>query len=259
MKKLSLKLVVSLIMETVKSETLIKGRVDKATDDKAASLAFEEEAGDAEFHERKLLRTLHTSVSRLVSKIGDYVVNVQASSADNVSKTYNSDNDYIELKLLVSDRFNESFLDPLAKLCAKFVEDHMLYLWWGTFNVKQAEFYKTLLALDIEDIQACFTKTSPSVPVTTYTSSIDIDDFIKTQLGSVVRVSQGESFTLTYQVSDGCIDDVEVLTDQSGVISVTEKNDKSFVFNATAKGVGVVRLYSRHDDSIYCDVTFIVT
>lgn len=253
MKTITLNLVVSLIMEAVKAETLIKGRVDKATDDKASALAFEEEAGDHEYHNRKLYRTMHTSFSRLVSKIGDYVENVFASSADNIFyQKEPNDNDVITLHLSVSDRFNESFCDPLAKLCSKFIEDHMLYLWWGTFNVKQAEFYNKLVEADIEDIRACFTKTSPAVPTTSYTS------YINTQLGDTYRVKRGDVFSLTYLVSDSCIDDVEIEITDFNALQILGKKGQTFSLKALRTGIVTAVLYSRHDNTVNHSVKIIV-
>lgn len=249
MKNIRLTLLVPVIMESVKTETLIKGRVDKATDDKAAALAFNEEAGDDLFHERKLTRTMHTSLSRLLSKIGDYLQNKSALSGENA--TYIENDGVVTIELEVSDRFNESFCDPLARLCSKFIEDHMLYLWWGTFNVKQAEFYKTLWQMDLEDILACFAKTAPAVPSFHYT------EFIKTQVGHSVFVNEGEDFTLTYQLSDGCLDDIEVRWSNTSILKVKGKGDGEFYFDALHVGVCEVTLYSRHANKD-CTVVIVV-
>ncbi len=252
MKHLTLTLVVSLIMESVKSETMFKGRADRAVDGKLASLSFEEMAGDEQFHERKLYRTMNTSLSRLKSRIGDYVENISARSGDNVFSVVSDASDSIVLRLLVSDRFNESFTDDLARLCSKFIEDHMLYLWWGTINVKQAEFYKTLYELDLEDIMSCFAKTSPSVPSTGYT------DYIRTE-GSVCSGVVGETFTLTYEVSSGCVDDVEVMIEDTGVAIEERKVGKSFVLRCVGVGVTRLTLYSRHDETVSCGVVLKVS
>lgn len=237
MKSILLSLSESLIIESVKSETLIKGRIDKASDSKAAELAFNEEAGDEEFHERKLHRTMHTSLSRLMSKIGDYVEARYGTSASNV---YDVSEGVIEITLRVSDRFNESLTEPLARLCSKFIEDHMLYLWWGTFNVKQAEFYKSLWMLDLEDISACFTKTAPVVPQVRYT------EYINTQLGDTFKVLSGELFSLTYLVSDGVIDDVEAVSSDEGIVTIGGKKGRTFSLRALGMGVADVTLYSKH-------------
>lgn len=253
MKHLTLTLVVSLIMESVKGETMLKGRADRAADGKLSKLSFEESAGDEQFHERKLYRTMNTSLSRLKSRIGDYVENVSARSGDNVFSSVSSESDSIVLRLLVSDRFNESFTDDLARLCSKFIEDHMLYLWWGTLNVKQADFYKSLYELDLEDIMSCFAKTAPSIPSAGYTESID------TQMGDTFSARVGESITLTYQVSDGCIDDVEVEIEDPSVAHEARKIGKSFVLRCRNAGVTGLRLYSRHDETVYKDVVLKVS
>lgn len=252
MQRITLSLVVSLIMEAVKSETLIKGRVDKAVDDKAAELAYQEEAGDQDFHERKLLRTLHTSLAHLKSKIGDYMDTANSSLGDNISYAFVGDNATIEMSLLVSDRFNRAFCDTLAKLCSKFIEDHMLFLWWGTFNVKQAEFYKTLYTMDLTDIVSCFSKTAPAVPTTAYASTIT------TQMGDTIRADVGEIFTVTYQVMpEDCVDDVEARV--NGYARIGDKIGKSFTVVALNPGVTTLTLYSKHDEDVSKNVKLIIS
>lgn len=260
MKTVTLQLVISLIMESVKAETYIKGRIDKSVDDKAAALAYNEEAGDETFHERKLFRTMHTSLSRLKAKIGDYIATAQNGEADNIFSSVAEDNDTITITLNVSDRFNEAFAEPLAKLCSKYIEDYMLFLWWGTFNVKQAEFYRTIAEVDMQDILSCFAKTSPYIPETNYTSTITLTDppFIETQLGSTIRVKTGESFTVTYQTDDSCVDDVMARSD-SPYVQPGQKRGKSFTLKAVSPGVSVVTLFSRHDEDIRKDISIIVS
>jgi hypothetical protein len=253
MKTITLNLVISLIMESVKGETHIKGRVDKAIDDKASALAYNEEAGDDQFHERKLFRTMHTSLSKLKTVIGDYVDTYANQTADNIFTIVDKDSDSITIRLLVSDRFNEAMAEPLAKLCSKYIEDHMLFLWWGTFNVKQAEFYNTLLQIDEKDILSCFTKTAPAIPKTSYTS------FIDTQMGNKFHAVKGETFTVTYQVSDDCVDDVEAISGNNAVAQVLSKGDKDFKIYAANIGVTYVRMYSRHDEDICHEIKIIVS
>lgn len=253
MKTITLNLVISLIMEAVKAETHIKGRIDKAIDDKASALAYNEEAGDDTYHERKLYRTMHTSLAKLKTIIGDYLDTYANQVADNIVTEVKSDNDAIVITLKVTDRFNEAFAEPLAKLCSKYIEDHMLFLWWGTFNVKQAEFYNSLVKFDEEDILACFTKTAPAVPKTNYTS------FIETQMGSTFHALRGETFTVTYQVSDNCVDDVEAQSMNQSVAQVTGKGTKEFYIYAANTGVAQVRLFSRHDDDTEKIIKIIVS
>ena len=253
MKTITLNLVISLIMEAVKTETHIKGRVDKAVDSKAAALAYNEEAGDDTFHERKLFRTMHTALARLKTIVGEHLDSYANRPADNIFTTIDNDNDAITITLHVNDRFNPAFAEPLAKLCSKFIEDHMLFLWWGTFNVKQAEFYKAISEEDVTDIMACFNKTAPAVPNTSYTS------FITSQMGDTCRVQAGETFTITYQVSDDCVDDVSAVSLNNGVVEILSKGYREFSLLAKNKGVANVRLFSMHDDDIKHIIKIIVS
>lgn len=251
-KKITLRLVISLIMEAVKGETLIKGRVDKATDDKAAALAYQEEAGDEQFHVRKLYRTMYTSLEELKGVMGDYLDSGTLSGGDNVYTVVSTDTDSIELTLSVSDRFNNSFVSSLARLCSKYIEDKMLFLWWGTFNQKQAEHYARLVESDEKAVQRCFTKTAPEVPSTPYTTSI------RTDMGDVYRIPVNSEDTLTYIIDSACLDDVEAVSDSPGVLSLGGRVKNGFTVVSHGAGMARVTLYSRHDEDVSHTVTVVV-
>lgn len=231
-------------MESVKGETLIKGRVDKATDDKAAALAYQEEAGDEQFHIRKLYRTMYTSLEELKGVIGDYLDSDTATGGDNVYAEVDDDTDSITLQLSVSERFNNSFVTSLARLCSKYIEDKMLFLWWGTFNIKQAEYYAKLVDSDEKSILRCFTKTAPEVPTTPYTTSI------RTDMGDSYRMAKNTEETLTYIIDSVCLDDVEATSDSPYVVSIGERVKNGFKINSHEVGLAAVTLYSRHDEEV---------
>ena len=79
-------------------------------------------------------------------------------------------------------------------------------------------------------------------------------------MGNLVRVGKGETFTITYQVDDACIDDVEVsILDTAGVVEATGKTDRSFTLKALRTGIATIRLYSRHDEDVNCTVKILVS
>ena len=248
-----LHLVLSVIVEAVKAETHIKALTDKAADEKATALAFHEDAGDESFHQRKIMRTLFHAVEQLKSNIADYVAPVAAQSADNIVSEIDSATDAITLTLNVNDRFNQSLTDSLARLCSKYIEDQMLFLWWGTINQNQAKFYQQLIALDLQNIQRCFTKTAPALPTTPYTQHIS------TLNGGNVRMLVGETDTLTYVIDDDALDDVQGTSDSPRIVSITPAQaPRSFTLTAQNTGVAYVTLYSRHDEDVSHTVTVVV-
>ena len=73
-KQLTLNLNKKLIIEAVKADTYITGAIDKSADGvKNAALAYNEQAGDDTYHERKLTRTLAGAVGSLEANLAEFV------------------------------------------------------------------------------------------------------------------------------------------------------------------------------------------
>ena len=240
-----LKLYESLIIEAVKGETYIKGRYDKASDAKLSAVSYEEEAGDERFHERKLHRTLRTSLAKLLTLLSEHTGHAAVSERDSTN------GDIIYIIVTCSERIGKMG-DTLAKLCSKYLEDHVLFLWWGTIDVKQAEFYRALWLMTWDDIKKCFVKGQPEAPSSPYPS------WIKTQVGRQISVSVGERFTVTYQKDYETEDDVEAMPFNPMVVQVGRKRGQSFTLIARSKGESVVKLYSRHNEDVCCIINVVV-
>ena len=133
---ISLQFVTSAILDNVKSETFLRGQVEKAANEKAISEAYHEQAGDETYQNRLLNRGLYTNLGELKTHLSDYLTSSGQSSADNI--TQSEDNGIITITLLVSDRFNTGYTDTLAKLCSKYIEECMLMDWWKPINEKQS-------------------------------------------------------------------------------------------------------------------------
>lgn len=155
---MTLRLQRSVIIDAVKTDTYIKGVVDKSSDDNASRLAYNESAGDDDHHERKLERTLIASTERLVSEISDML-----SGSSSVSSDF-TDSKTIVIKVDVDSRFNSSFANSLSRLCSEYITDSMLELWWGTINQNQSQFYQTLCITTLISIRKCFNKLAPTAP-----------------------------------------------------------------------------------------------
>ena len=87
-KQLTLNLNASEIKLAVKSDSYITGQIDKSADMvKNAALAFNEQAGDEQYHEMKLYRTMRGALAKLEAQIAEYVEtsNINASVTDTLA------------------------------------------------------------------------------------------------------------------------------------------------------------------------------
>ena len=106
---ISLQFVVSAILDNVKSETFLRGQVEKAANEKAITEAYHEQAGDETYQNRLLNRGLYTNLGELKTHLSDYLTSSGQSSADNI--TQSETDGIITVTLLVSDRFNTGYTD----------------------------------------------------------------------------------------------------------------------------------------------------
>lgn len=238
---IQLQLVKSLIIESVKNETFLKGQVDKAADQRAITVAYHEQAGNETYQERLLNRALYTNLSELKTQLSDYLSTSGHTSADNNIDSH-EEGDIITLFLVVSDRFNKGYTDPLAKLCGKYIEDAMLVDWWKPINEKQSAIYAQFLEKDLASIKRCFNKTAPVAPVVPYTT------ILKTT-GTAIELEIGERATVTYEISDGAIDDIECRVEDRHLIDVG-RSEKGFLLIGKQRGHTYIQLYSRHNEEL---------
>lgn len=250
MKTVKLTLVRSLIIESVKNDTFRKGLFDKAVDQKATTAAYQEQAGDDTFHERTLDRGLYTAVEELKSHLSDYLNTSGYSTADNsIDSTVENGN--IIISLDVSERFNDGYTQSLARLCSKFIEETMLIDWWKPINEKQTALYETYAQKDLAAIKRCFNKTAPVVPSVPYTEKLDVT-------GSSFCLGVGEEATVTYTLTDGAIDDIECEVEDTTLVTVG-RSQQGFTVTGQRRGHTYIRLYSRHNETLYRIVHIYVT
>ena len=226
----------ALIIESVKNETFQRGKFDKAIDPKAISAAYVEQAGNEQYHERILERTLFTSLEELKTHLSDYLLR----SGGSVSST--EDYDDISINLSVDNRFNRAYKDSLARLCSKYIEESMLMDWWRPINEKQSQLYSLFVERDLAAIQRCFNKTAPVLPTYKYPKVIHI-------FGSTVRIDVGEEYTITYSTSECAIDDVEIKIADTRICEAG-KADGGFSIIGKKAGNTTALLYSRHNEEV---------
>ena len=160
-KTLSFEILRPVIIDAVKTETPIKGVIDKALDEKAAQAAYNETIGDEEHHNRKIDRAITAYAETLVAQISDVL-----SGNSNISTDY-SDPTKIVISVSVDGRFNPSFSSTLARLGSEFITNKTLVSWYGSIQTgaNQVAFYESLAQENIRNIRRCFSKLAPGAPM----------------------------------------------------------------------------------------------
>jgi len=249
MNTITLTLNKSTIMNSVKNETFLRGQVIKAADQKLITEAYHEQAGDEAYQETMLNRGLYTNLEELKTHLSDYLTSSGQSSADNITSTESDGN--IILTLLVSDRFNQSYTNSLAKLSSKYIEECMLMDWWKPINEKQSALYAQFVERDLAAIKRCFNKTAPVAPSYKYPTSLSV-------IASAIDIGVGEEHTVTYSISDGAIDDIEVRIEDTHICGAGRTTD-GFTVIGRQLGHTWIQLYSRHNEELTQTVHVYVT
>ena len=167
-KTLTLSLNKNLIIEAVKADTYITGLIDKSADGvKNAPLAYNEQAGDDTYHQRKLTRTLAGAVGSLEANLAEFV----DSATDNgISDTLASagEDGAFNIVVLVSDRYNNGLAFPIAQLSQEYVVNKMLYYWWQSIRPALAKDYLAFSSESLSNIRLCLAKKAPSISEASY-------------------------------------------------------------------------------------------
>ena len=169
MQKITLSLDRALIIEAVKDDTFITGQIDKSNDAvKNASLAFNEQAGDEEHHERKMLRTLRTAVSKFEANLMEFVDSSSGGIADTLKDTTKTSTQFT-VTIDVSDRYNEGQAMPLSSLAYEYIINQMLYQWWQSVKPALAKDYLAFSQESLQHIRLCLAKKAPAASEGDYT------------------------------------------------------------------------------------------
>ena len=175
-KTLTIEILRSVIIDAVKTDTHIKGTIDKSIDEKASRVAYNETAGDEAYHLRKLDRTITASAENLVAEI---------SGNTEITPDY-SDVTKIKISVGVDARFNTSFASTLARLSSEYITNYVLVLWFGaiTNGQNQVQFYSQLASTYLNSIRKCFNKVAPPAPTKKDDSEQDVEASILDTKGS---------------------------------------------------------------------------
>lgn len=164
-KTIQLKLKKSLIMEAVKADTYQSGQVDKAADPvKNASLAYNEQAGDEKYQERKLLRLLRSALAEFAANMAEFVDSENGS----IKYTLTDEADDITLDIVVSARYNNGLSQPLSSLAEDYIVYSMDHAWWQSQKPALAKDYYQYSQNKLAYIRLCLAKTAPTSSTSSY-------------------------------------------------------------------------------------------
>ena len=167
-KQLRLTFNTATIYEAVKADTYITGEIDKASDAvKNASLAYNEQAGDDAYHERKLKRTLAGAVGTLEANLAEFVDSADGAISDNLQAVLDTGGEFFVL-INVSSRFNSGLSFPIGQLAFQFITNTMIYLWWQAIKPSLAKDYLAYATNSLTNIRLCLSKTAPAVSSASY-------------------------------------------------------------------------------------------
>jgi hypothetical protein len=248
-KTILLQLSKSAILANVKSETFLTGEIDKSVDQKAIALAYHEQAGNDAYQERLLSRGMETNLEELKTHLSDYLSSSGSSTADNIGSV--EEGDIIKITLIVSDRFHTGYTNSLAKLSSKYIEEATIMDWWKPINDKRTSLYAQFVERDLAAIKRCFNKTAPVAPSYKYPTSLTVN-------GSAIDIGVGEEHTVTYAISDGAIDDIEVRIEDS-LICQSGRSAEGFTVIGKQLGHTYIQLYSRHNEELNKTIHVYVT
>lgn len=249
-------LIKSLIIEAIKNVTFLKGKIDE-TNPQLQNLAYNEQAGDDQWHERILERNLFAGVEKVKSTIIEHLESIGATIGDNDFSTQTND-DNIIIFLNVPERFNVSQTSTLSQMISKCVEDYMLYNWFTPINLQQSESYLKMYQFDIEKIMGAFSKTAPTIPQRRYTTEVSVEAFDDMDGTPVIELELGQDDTITYHIDELATDDITAMSLTPDILRV-RRSPRGITLHPVHPGIAKVKLYSIHNDNVCCHALVKIT
>lgn len=168
-KTITLNLNKSLINEAVKTDTFITGKMEQSDDAvKNASKAFNEQAGDDVYHERKLLRTLRSAVAKFEANMAEFLDSTEGTINDTLANATDHDPSFT-ITIVVSNRYNSGLAKPLSSLAEEYIINMMDFTWWQAIKPELAKNYLSFAQDSLTHIRLCLSKTAPSASTASYT------------------------------------------------------------------------------------------
>lgn len=273
-KTIKIQIIHSLAMNSAKNETFQKGVVDKAVDPKLITAAFHEQAGNEQYHEAMLGRSMFSQIELLKTYFVDYLTG-DGNVAEDATIDSTEVDGVTDIILKVSDRFNNGYTKSIARLSQKFVEDRMVYLWWLSVSKDFAAIYGNAAEEDVAGIMKCFSKTAPAAPTYDFPIAIEMrypiiperngyPGYLTPDASPTVApeilfenpwiIGRGEESEISYILTgeDGRkpIDDIIVRCDNPCCLPSIGSNGR-WCISAKARGYTIVTLFSRHNDQVF--------
>ena len=273
-KRIKFTLIKSLIINTVKNITFKRGLIEKGSDARNTVPAYHQTAGDEQYHERLLERGYYTNVELLKTRLSDYLDGSGNIADDPLIADHEQDGTN-ELVLKVSDRFNDSYVKSLARLCSRFVEDSMVADWYADTDDKKSDYFYALAEKDMASILQSFTKSAPQVPTYDFPTAIELrypiiperngtPGYLTPDNSAVVSpiqlynnpwvIGRGEESEISYVLTgeDGRMpmDDIMVRCD-TDCCTAALTSDGRWCLHGSKPGLAIVTLYSRHNDQVF--------
>lgn len=251
--KIQLTISKALITEAVKSETYLRGRMVRASENGSATLSNDITAGDEQVDERKISRDISYAVEKLKTIFVDYITPSPTLKGNDAVDSSDSDG-LIKFNLTVSTRWNGTLTDACARLSSRYIQDVAVMQWYVALGDKLSEYYAQLVKQDEIEVRKCFIKCPPAAPTTSYSSKIDFQQ--PNMSDGSLTVMEGEDFTVTYTLDAGAIDDIETRSDDPDIVRTELDDEGNWVLRAIRPGATTVTFYSRHNDTVNasCDV-----
>lgn len=235
-KVLTLNLNAHEIKLAVKSDSYITGQIDKSADMvKNAALAFNEQAGDEQYHEMKLYRTMKGALAKLEAQIAEYVETSDPNSTVSDTLTSASTTTFT-ITITVGNRTSGAFVTTMAYLAQEYIVNMMLYTWWQPIKPALAKDYIGFATDNIVDLRRCLAKSAPAAADATYddiSGSVQAQSSLSfpyseynAQVGTAFTAPELSKFpadaTVTYTSSDT---EVATVNENTGVVSLVAAGD----------------------------------
>ena len=184
-KLLNLSLNRKLIFEAVKADSFINSNIIKANDPEGnASQAYNTAAGDDTYQERKLGRPLGEAVGTFEAHLAEFVdTTVENGGISDTLANVQEDGDFT-ISVIVSDRYNNGLVQPIAKLAQGYIVNLMLYYWYQPIAPALAKDYLAFSDTSLGNIRLCLAKTAPT------TNNVSYDDVRGTVVDSATTTEQ---------------------------------------------------------------------
>lgn len=154
------------MVEAIKGDTSITGSVDRSLDPvKNAGVAYNEQAGNDAYHEKKIDLLIKTAISKFEAEIAEFA---EGTISDSVSTDENTHLTTITISVVVPSRYNAGIAKPLGGLAQSYIINMSLFGWWNSIKPDLAKGFATMAADALSYVRKCFAKAAPTAPTDTY-------------------------------------------------------------------------------------------